>query len=785
MKGRSRSRRSIPEEDGHGKEASGPILSQTKIVENASRLVLEEAVQPWMVTHWHAHDLGIDAIIEVTRRPFGEADFRGTGKRFAVQLKATEGSLSQCGSVDVPVDKVYYWHEATEPSLLVTCHLPTKRLFHRWIDDDLIRELDGKNPQWREQKTVAIRIDTGRHIGRTELKGVESYVRSLHRVPRQALKPGAYLKALKVSMRTVEALLTAAKGAGFGSVQKRLEATALALRNCTYEVALTGPSRAGKSTLINALLGEEISPVDKLPTTAVAIRALPGERGEAEVIFRNGKRKTGDPSAKFLAEFATQSLNEDNRKEVDIINVRLVNPILEQGLSFLDAPGLHDPSPEIRAITAAALDRANAVIYVLEVASAASGGFSLPGHVIDDIKKLQGVADRLFLVLNKADALDDATRKWVESYIVSTLKKYGIWAKLPHEPIFLSAQEAWKWRSAGSVGTSPCKELEDVLWAHLLESSATGAKRLALLVQETGRAGQEFLSLLATRRLSSSKAAELEAALTKCIRHQDAMLRSIRARIGEEERWAEGALPSMQETLTGWLRRRLEGVPLDKDLPDTLALREEIQGALIWAAEESWKRVASRLSLFASQISKEIEVVLQQARLTAGVAPSMAVDTPSFDSLEIPSGKTFEEAVAGMLGGGLIGMIFGGWGVVIGLFGGLIAGFLMGRENQREREIEHILKKIDPKIAKVVQSFGVHALGRIRTFGCTLEEMVNDRIGVFVHDARTQLKKTGKPLSLQEAGMLTEAEAAVRATMDSHEKDLSELLPMALATTSR
>lgn len=762
-----------------------PVLSNSKIVETQSRPIFEQAVSPWMVTHWYAHDLGIDAMVEIASRTFGEDDYRATGKRFGVQLKATEGDLTQCGSVQVSVDKVFYWHEATEPTLLVACHLPSKKLFCRWIDDELIDELKKNSPGWRTQKTVTISVDTNRPLVRSQLKHLESFVRSLRRVPLQSLKPGVYLKALKSANQTVDDLLGAARGVGFGSVEKRLESAALAIRRCTYEVAITGPSRAGKSTLINSLLGVEISPVDEFPTTAVAIRAIPGERDEAEVLFLNGKRKVGDPSSAFLSAYATQSENEDNKKGVEVINVRLDNPLLAQGLAFLDAPGLHDASPEIRAITAAALKKANAVVYVLEVASAATGGFSLPEHVIGDLKKLQEAADKLFLVLNKADVLDDPLRKKVESYIAFTLKKHGVWKELPHEPIFLSARDAWQWRNDGSVGPSPCKELEDAIWAHLLETSATGSKRLALLVQEIARAGQEFATLLATRRLTSVKAGELEAALAKCLEDQGSIVRDLRSRIAEEERWTREILPSMQDALLAWLRRRLEAVPIDQELPDPVTLREEIQGALIRVTAECWKRTANRLAVLASQVSSRIEGSLRQARLATGIAPAVEVDAPALDVLEIPSGKTFEEGVAGMLSGGLIGALFGGWGIVIGIAGGWLAGIIMGRKNQRKREIDHVINRIDSKINKVIQCYGSTAGARVKAFGKAIEETVNDRIGVYVHDARAQLQKTGRSLDHREDRKIRQTESKVKAILDAHEKGVLEMLPKAMSPSIR
>lgn len=91
MKSRSANRRSGASGKAMGKPRL-PTVTSEKVLEARSRAMFIEAISPWLVTDWNQHDYGIDAIAEVTReRTFGD-NRDATGKRFAVQLKATEGS---------------------------------------------------------------------------------------------------------------------------------------------------------------------------------------------------------------------------------------------------------------------------------------------------------------------------------------------------------------------------------------------------------------------------------------------------------------------------------------------------------------------------------------------------------------------------------------------------------------------------------------------------------------------------------------------------------------------
>ncbi len=61
-----------------------------------------------------------------------------------------------------------------------------------------------------------------------------------------------------------------------------------------FYLSLTGSTSAGKSTLLNALLGEPILPVDYNATTSVLCEIVYGEKKEAVLHVHNGQELTID-----------------------------------------------------------------------------------------------------------------------------------------------------------------------------------------------------------------------------------------------------------------------------------------------------------------------------------------------------------------------------------------------------------------------------------------------------------------------------------------------------------
>lgn len=104
------------------------------------------------------------------------------------------------------------------------------------------------------------------------------------------------------------------------------------------DVAVLGQFKAGKSSFLNALVGNPVLPVDVLPATAVVTRIGHGPL-ERAVIHRVHGGPEEIPLTR-LAEFVTERGNPANGKQVSVVDVELSALEAYEGIRFVDTPGL-------------------------------------------------------------------------------------------------------------------------------------------------------------------------------------------------------------------------------------------------------------------------------------------------------------------------------------------------------------------------------------------------------------------------------------------------------------
>lgn len=125
--------------------------------------------------------------------------------------------------------------------------------------------------------------------------------------------------------------------------QLRKDAIALCefLENPAFRIAVFGPFNYGKSTLLNALLGEKTLPIDLIPTTGAAILVKYGQELSTKIILNNGQ-EIREPGTKILQDYAILSDQRRMRDDVASVEVYCPHPFLKTGVEFLDLPGTND-----------------------------------------------------------------------------------------------------------------------------------------------------------------------------------------------------------------------------------------------------------------------------------------------------------------------------------------------------------------------------------------------------------------------------------------------------------
>jgi GTPase SAR1 family protein len=132
-----------------------------------------------------------------------------------------------------------------------------------------------------------------------------------------------------------------------------------------YQIAVFGPFNHGKSTLLNAILGNKTLPIDLIPTTGAAIKVVYGEELATKITLTNGLIIAAN-NTDILTEFATLDNHRRMRDDVMEVEVSFPHPFLQTGVELLDLPGTNDRDEQDKLVRDRLL-AADLVVNVLDV----------------------------------------------------------------------------------------------------------------------------------------------------------------------------------------------------------------------------------------------------------------------------------------------------------------------------------------------------------------------------------------------------------------------------------
>jgi GTP-binding protein EngB required for normal cell division/phage host-nuclease inhibitor protein Gam len=200
---------------------------------------------------------------------------------------------------------------------------------------------------------------------------------------------------------------------------------ALSREDAPLDVAVLGQFKSGKSSLLNAVLGETVFPVGVVPVTAVITRAAAGTEYVLRVTYQNGSVEEANPAR--IAEFVTEAGNPGNRRRVAVVDV--FTPALADwpGLRLVDTPGLGSVFLHNTEATHAWMP--NAAVALVTV--------SAERPLSDEDRRLlaeaRETAPRVVVLLTKVDLLTDSELAEVEAFLDKSLEKsFGV--RLPVLP---------------------------------------------------------------------------------------------------------------------------------------------------------------------------------------------------------------------------------------------------------------------------------------------------------------------------------------------------------------
>jgi GTP-binding protein EngB required for normal cell division len=499
-----------------------------------------------------------------------------------------------------------------------------------------------------------------------------------------------------------------------------------------FSLVVLGEFNHGKSTFINALLGQPLLPVGITPTTAVLAHLHHGAALGAEVVRESGARQPID--ARRLEEWLTvegqagrdgdgagaaaaAAANHDPLAHVDIT---VPAAFLAGGVTVVDTPGVNDINEQRADITYGYIPRADAAVFLLDAGQILTAS---ERQFLEE-RILRSSRDRLVFVVTKADVLDEGELQQALSFARRHLE--GI---VPEAPLFaVSAKKALAGdAAAGRMGP---------LLEHLRVTLGADRRRLIhdhALADASRLSGFLRQSLAMRRRSQALSVVDLEERV---------------ARARERLRVGRRALDDAAETIraeTAALKARVRQdlAAFTEELAAALPAQiDEVQGPDVKRylgsfLEDTWRRwVEAEAEMMAKELEAMAERVIQvanenAAEVTQEVAAELggggprleiAVDTFRYDASVFALGAlgTTIFLFVNTLAGGLLA-----------LSAPIAAMLLKGRVSQ---EIKAEGKRRGPEAVRKIAA----------TLGPKLDELVDGfarRLGEFIAEAGAALAR--------------------------------------------
>lgn len=677
-------------------------IGSSNVKERNSRNHFELVMSPWVCTGTAGADHGHDYHVEVVSS-IDIDDYKPDGRFFLVQLKSQTKLIYKDGYViphPIETRKIRQWYNSSAqiPFLLVVNDLTKGKFFYTWVDEEFISTMEKESPFWSKNEKVSIRISDTKLLTEEIKVSLREYVFNYKYYPKKILEPGTFFAMKEKVTGAIQVYETLVQSTPFESVKKDVQKLKEVLENAVYRIAITGLSRVGKSTLINALLKRpDISPTDVWQTTGVPILINPGKEEKVQINY-NAPNKASDIlpySPQIIKEFAAREFNEDNYKGVRDVSVYISSSQLERGVMFYDIPGLDDPNDDIMEFAYHTADCANVILYIIDGASAKTGSFVFKNDYKKHIEKFSQSKDKILLIVNKVDELPLERLQGLKLEIEKNLTKYNLKSKIAPKVYYLSMDPSNTENLKSIKGEiNTLDELETDLWSFMLTENKIGFFKLYSLMRELQQSVKQIEQIIRARSLDANNKTQLVNAIN-----------AVKKKIPDLEKHIKSQNQKIRNTITNNLELRknaiIENLETSLDEVNDMPSDDSIKSFLVKrgynAVSKTHEDLAMELGHLKEHIDKWIEDNLKQVRDIISLEnKDVNYSLKDIEEIKLPAfdfSSTWGTGILGAIAGFFINPLVGTFAIGLGI-GGAIIDLFIGKEGRKAKRIRKVIDKV-------------------------------------------------------------------------------------------
>jgi predicted GTPase len=233
-------------------------------------------------------------------------------------------------------------------------------------------------------------------------------------------RPADELKELLERVRK----LCEESGEGFSEPLARVAELQQRLDEERFHLSVVGQFKRGKSTLLNALLGEPLLPTGVVPLTSIPTFLRAGKTRAVRIFFHDGRQAiysdlTLAQASDILARHVIEKENLGNRLDVERLEIDHPSSLLLAGVVLIDTPGIGSTLRHNTEATLHFLAQCDAALFVVSA-----------DPPITEVEKkfltvVHGKVAKLCFVMNKVDYLSGSELGEAKEFFERTIGELG------------------------------------------------------------------------------------------------------------------------------------------------------------------------------------------------------------------------------------------------------------------------------------------------------------------------------------------------------------------------